>query len=167
GGLALALFDLARRIAGKVFVTSSSDEKIERAISEGAGGGINYREQDVGKGIRGLTSKRGVDLVVDSAGGDALDGAMRALRPGGRLVVAGATAGRKAEIDVRRLFWSQLEIVGSTMGSDVDVADMLRMVSGAGLHPRIDKTFPLEQGRDALTYLGSGERFGKVVLEIG
>lgn len=166
GGLALALFDLAHRVAGKVFVTSSSDAKLERALAAGAAAGINYRTDDVGKGVRAATSKRGVDLVVDSAGGAALDGAMRALRPGGRLVVAGATAGRKSEIDVRRLFWSQLEILGATMGSDEDVANMLRMVGGAELRPLINKTFDLEEGADAVRYLESGEQYGKVVVRI-
>jgi NADPH:quinone reductase-like Zn-dependent oxidoreductase len=166
GGLALALFDLARRVAGRIFVTSSSDEKLARALKEGASDGINYRADDVGKKIRALTGKRGVDLVVDSAAGSALDGAMRSLRPGGRLVIAGATAGRTAEVDVRRLFWSQFEIVGSTMGSDVDVADMLRMVGGAQLRPKIDKVFSLDEGPDAVRYLESARQYGKIVLDL-
>jgi NADPH:quinone reductase-like Zn-dependent oxidoreductase len=166
GGLALSLFDLARRVAGRVLVTSSSDEKLSRAAEMGADDCINYASEDVGKAVRRLTWKRGVDLVADSAGGSALDGAMRALRPGGRLVVAGATAGRMGEIDVRRLFWSQLEIIGSTMGSDLDVADMLRMVGGAELRPVIDRVVTLEDGREAVAYLRSGKQFGKIVIEI-
>jgi NADPH:quinone reductase-like Zn-dependent oxidoreductase len=166
GGLALALFDLASRVAGRIFVTSSSDEKIERAIASGAHAGINYRNDDVGKQVRALTQKRGVDLVVDSAGGDALDSALRSLRPGGRVVIAGATAGRKAEVDVRRLFWSQLEIIGSTMGSDEDVADMIRMVEGAKVEPSIDSVFELDRASEAIARLASGEQYGKVVIEI-
>lgn len=166
GGLALSLFQLAAQVAGKVFVTSSSDGKLERAAAMGAAGGVNYRVEDVGKAIRRLTGKRGVDLVVDSAGGGALDAAMRSLRPGGRLVIAGATAGREAEIDVRRLFWSQLSILGSTMGSDRDVSDMLRMVAGAGISPLVDRVLPLEEGREALAYLESGKQFGKIVLTV-
>jgi NADPH:quinone reductase-like Zn-dependent oxidoreductase len=166
GGLALSLFDLARRVAGRILVTSSSDEKLRRAAEMGADDCINYAAEDVGKAVRRLTSKRGVDLVVDSAGGNAMDGAMRALRPGGRLVVAGATAGRTADIDVRRLFWSQLEIIGSTMGSDLDVADMLRMVGGAELRPVIDRTVTFGDGREAVRHLRSGEQFGKIVLDI-
>ncbi len=166
GGLALSLFGLARRVAGKVIVTSSSAAKLERALELGADAGVNYKDEDVGKALRRLTGKRGMDLVVDSAGGDALEPAMRALRPGGRIVIAGATAGRKAEIDVRRLFWSQLEIIGSTMGSDADVSDMLRMVAGAELRPPIDSVFPLEQGKDALARLKSGAQFGKIVLTV-
>jgi NADPH:quinone reductase-like Zn-dependent oxidoreductase len=167
GGLALSLFQLGRGVAGKVFVTSSSKEKLDRAIELGADDGVNYAEEDVGKAIRRLTYKRGVDLVLDSASGDSLTSAVGAVRKGGRIVVAGATAGAKPQIDARRLFWNQLEIIGSTMGSVRDVSDMLRMVAGAGIRPLIDRTYPLEEGAEALRYLESGERFGKVVLEVG
>jgi NADPH:quinone reductase-like Zn-dependent oxidoreductase len=166
GGLAQSLLALARPVAGKVFATSSSDDKLERARELGVDEGVNYERDDVGKTVRALTGKRGVDLVVDSAGGPALEASLRSLRKGGRLVIAGATAGGRAEIDVRRVFWNQLEIVGSTMGSDGDVANMLRYVAGTGLRPAVDKTFALPDGRKALEYLDSGEQFGKVVLTV-
>jgi NADPH:quinone reductase-like Zn-dependent oxidoreductase len=166
GGLALSLFQLARLVAGRVYVTSSSDEKLRRAEAMGADGGINYREQDVGKAVRALTGKRGVDLVVDSASGPTVDGSLRALTQGGRLVIAGATAGRIAEVDSRRLFWNQLSILGSTMGSVGDVSDMLRFVGGVKAEPVIDRTFTLDEGPEALRYLESGEQFGKVVIRL-
>jgi NADPH:quinone reductase-like Zn-dependent oxidoreductase len=166
GGLALSLFQLARPLAGKLLVTSSSQKKIDRAVELGADGGVDYETDDVGKGVRSLTYKRGVDLVVDSAGGSALESAIRALRKGGRIVVAGATTGGTAEIDVRRLFWNQLQVIGSTMGSDRDFADMLRMVAGIKLKPMIDRIFPFDDGVGALRHLESGEQFGKVVIEI-
>ncbi|MFN2595481.1 MAG: alcohol dehydrogenase catalytic domain-containing protein, partial [Actinomycetota bacterium] len=103
GGLALSLLQLARPIAGKIFVTSSSTDKLDKAISLGADDGIDYTKDDVGKTVRQLTGKRGVDMVLDSAGGPALDGALRALRKGGRIVMAGATAGPRSDLDVRRL----------------------------------------------------------------
>jgi NADPH:quinone reductase-like Zn-dependent oxidoreductase len=165
GGLALSAFQLAGPVAGRVFVTSSSQAKIERALALGADEGINYSEEDVGKAVRRLTGKRGVDLVVDSAGGDTVDASLRSLRHGGRLVVAGATAGRTSQIDVRRLFWRQLEVIGSTMGSHRDVADMLRMVSGSpDLRPLVDRVYPFEEAPAALAYLASGEQFGKIVI---
>lgn len=166
GGLALSLFQLARGVAGRLFVSSSSTSKLERAAGMGADVGINYRDEDVGKAVRSATGKRGVDLVVDSAGGSSLDGSLRALRQGGRVVIAGATAGREAAIDVRRLFWNQLQIIGSTMGSDADVSDMLRAVAGTKLEPVIDRTFTLDDGPEALRYLESGEQFGKIVITI-
>jgi NADPH:quinone reductase-like Zn-dependent oxidoreductase len=166
GGLALSLLQLCRPVAGRIIVTSSSDAKLRRASELGADHGINYKEEDVGKAVRRLTAKRGVDLVVDSAGGPTLDSALRSLRPGGRVVVSGATAGASGEINVRRLFWNQLSVIGSTMGSVSDVADMLRTVAGARLRPLIGRVFPLSEARAALEYLDSGEHFGKIVLSI-
>ncbi|HEX2058632.1 MAG TPA: zinc-binding dehydrogenase [Actinomycetota bacterium] len=167
GGLALSLFQLARPAAGKVFVTSSSDDKLARAAALGADAGVNYREEDVGRAVRRLTGKRGVDLVADSAGGPSLDGSLRALRKGGRVVIAGATAGAAAEVDVRRIFWNQLSIIGSTMGSVSDVSEMLRLVAGSELRPIVDRVVPLDEAPDALRMLDAGDQFGKVVVEIG
>lgn len=164
GGLALSLFQLARPVAGKIFVTSSSDDKLQSATELGADGVVNYRDDDVGKAIRALTAKRGVDLVVDSAAGDSLDGSLRALRKGGRLVNAGATAGGPASLDARRLFWNQLELIGSTMGSVRDVSNMLRMVAGTKLRPIIHRAYPLDEAPEALRELKSGDQFGKIVL---
>lgn len=167
GGLALSLFQLARPAAGKVIVTSSRGEKLRRAAELGADAGVNYREEDVGRAIRRLTAKRGVDLAVDSAGGPSLDGALRSLRKGGRIVIAGATAGATPELDVRRLFWNQLSVIGSTMGSVRDVSDMLRLVGGAGLRPIVDRVVPLAEAPAALRRLEEGGQFGKIVVDIG
>jgi NADPH:quinone reductase-like Zn-dependent oxidoreductase len=167
GGLALSLLQLCAPVAGRVIVTSSSKAKLERALELGADEGVDYATEDVGKAVRRLTAKRGVDLVVDSAGGPALDGALRALRKGGRVVISGATAGAESTIDVRRVFWNQLSILGSTMGSVRDVSDMLRMVAGTKLRPVIDTTFPLEEARAAVEHLKTQDQFGKIVLRIG
>jgi NADPH:quinone reductase-like Zn-dependent oxidoreductase len=164
GGLALSLFQLARGIAGRIYVTSSSQAKLDRAAKMGADGGINYKEEDVGKAVRRLTAKRGIDLAVDSAGGSSIDACLRSLAKGGRLVVAGATSGPTAEIDVRRLFWNQLELLGSTMGSVKDVSDMLRMVAGAEIRPVIDRVFPIAEAQEAFARLASGSQFGKLVI---
>lgn len=166
GGLALSLLQLCAPVAGRVIVTSSSRAKLDRALQLGATEGIDYEQEDVGKAVRRLTAKRGVDLVVDSAGGPTLDASLRALRPGGRVVVSGATAGADAQINVRRLFWNQLSIAGSTMGSVADVSDMLRMVAGTKLRPVIDRTFPLPEARAALDHLRAGDQFGKIVLTV-
>jgi NADPH:quinone reductase-like Zn-dependent oxidoreductase len=164
GGLALSLFQLARGIAGRIYVTSSSQAKLDSAAKMGADGGINYKEEDVGKAVRRLTAKRGIDLAVDSAGGSSIDACLRSLAKGGRLVVAGATSGPTAEIDVRRLFWNQLELIGSTMGSVKDVSDMLRMVAGAEIRPVIDRVFPMAEAQEAFARLESGSQFGKLVI---
>lgn len=166
GGLALALLTMARPVAGRLFVTSSSQYKIDKALEVGADAGVNYKDEDVGKAVRRLTAKRGVDVVADSAGGPSLDGSLRALASGGRIVIAGATAGGRSEINVSRLFWNQLQIIGSTMGSNDDVANMLRMVAGTELRPVIDRSYSIADAAGALRYLESGEQFGKVVVEI-
>lgn len=166
GGLALSLFQLARVIAGRVFVTSSSDEKLRRAETLGADAGINYSRNDVALEVRRLTGKRGVDVVADSAGGPSLDAGLRSLRKGGRLVIAGATAGAHPAIDLRRLFWNQLSVLGSTMGSNNDVADMLRMVAGTKLRPFVDRTVSLEDVPAALRVLADGSQFGKLVVRV-
>lgn len=166
GGLAVSLFQLARAVAGRVYVTSSSDAKLERAAAMGADGGVNYATAPVARQIRKLTGNRGVDLVVDSAAGPSLDESLKTLRKGGRLVNAGATAGGKSDINMQRLFWNQLAVIGSTMGSVTDVADMLRMVAGLELKPQIARTMPFSKGVEALAELGSSERFGKIVLEL-
>ena len=166
GGLALSLFQLARLVAGRLFVTSSSGDKLRRAEELGADGGVNYVEEDVGRAVRRLTAKRGVDLVADSAGGPSVDSSLRSLRKGGRLVIAGATAGVTAEFDVRRLFWNQLTIIGSTMGSVRDVSDMLRLVAGSELRPILDGTVPLAEAPTALKRLGEGGQFGKIVVDL-
>lgn len=166
GGLAQALFQLARPVAGKILVTSSSDEKLARAKEMGADEAVNYATEDQGKQLRHLTGKRGLDLIVDSAGAPSLEMGVRALRKGGRMVIAGATAGAEGKLDMRRLFWNQLRIIGSTMGSNSDMAEMLRFVGGAKIRPAIDRSFKLEEGSDALAYLQTAERFGKIVLLI-
>jgi NADPH:quinone reductase-like Zn-dependent oxidoreductase len=146
-------------------VTSSSADKLAKAAELGADEGIDYTLEDVGKAIRRLTGKRGVDAVFDSAGGPSLDANLRSLRGGGRLVIAGVTGGPRTEIDLRRLFWSQLTVIGATMGSHRDVSDMLRFVAGAKLRPKVDRTFSFEQASEAFAHLESQDRFGKVVLE--
>jgi NADPH:quinone reductase-like Zn-dependent oxidoreductase len=166
GGLAQSLLQLARPVAGRMFVTSSSDDRIRRAMNLGADAGVNYLEEDVGVAIRRLTGKAGVDLAVDSAGAPALDPTLRSLRKGGRLVVAGATAGAVAELDIRRLFWNQIEVVGSTMAADSDFANMLSFIKGRKIRPAIDREFSFEDGRSALQYLEDHRQFGKVILNI-
>lgn len=166
GGLALSLLQLARPVAGRVFVTSSSDEKLDRAMKLGADEGINYARDDVGVAIRRLTSKRGVDVVADSAGGPSLDGSLRSLVKGGRLVISGATAGRHATVDLRRVFWNQLHVIGSTMGSDADVRGMLALVAEAELRPIVDRVYSLTDAAPALAYLKAQDQFGKIVLDI-
>lgn len=167
GGAALASLQLARLLDAMVIVTSSSDEKLLRADELGAHLGINYRDQDnVAEIVRKITDGRGVDLVIDSVGAATWPTSIAAARNGGRVVVCGATTGAEGVVSIREVFWRQISILGSTMGSDKDFRDMLSAVEGHALEPVIDSTWPLAEAGAALDRLESGEQFGKIVLEI-
>ena len=165
GGVALTALLIARQLGGQVFVTSSSDEKIDRARSHGAIGGVNHRKDDWPKTLISLVGSR-PDIVIDSAGGDTFNKALDVLKPGGRLVTYGATAGAVHGLEVRRIFWKQLNVMGSTMGTPADFAAMLKLYDDSKLHPPIDKVFPLEQADDAHIRMEAGDQFGKIVLRI-
>jgi zinc-binding alcohol dehydrogenase/oxidoreductase len=154
----------AKKIGAKVIVTSSSDEKLERAKALGADVAINYKtaekwEKDV-QAIDG-----GPSLVVDSAGGDTLSKAVNVTRYGGRIVIYGGTLG-DAKIRPFSVFWRQLDIMGSSMGSPQDFAAMLAMFDGS-LKPAIDKTYAIDDVVAAAESVDKGAQFGKVLLAIG
>jgi NADPH:quinone reductase-like Zn-dependent oxidoreductase len=167
GGAALASLQLARLLDATVIVTSSSDEKLRRAEELGAQHGINYRDQEnVAEIVREITDGRGVDLVIDTVGAATWPASIAAARNGGRVVACGATTGAEGAVSIREVFWRQISILGSTMGSDKDFTDMLSAVEGHALEPVIDSTWPLSDAGAALDRLESGEQFGKIVLEV-
>lgn len=166
GGVALAALMIAKARGARVWVTSSSDEKLARAIAMGADAGFNYTKVDVAREARTRTNKRGVDIVVDSVGQATWAQSLGALGRGGRLVTCGATSGPMAEIDIRRLFWYQWTIMGSTMGNDREFEAVTEELAHGRLLPPIDKVFPLAEGRAAYERLAAGEQFGKIVLKV-
>jgi NADPH:quinone reductase-like Zn-dependent oxidoreductase len=167
GGAALASLQLARLLDATVIVTSSSDEKLRRAQELGARHCINYRQRDnVAEAVREITDGRGVDLVIDTVGAETWPVSVAAARNGGRVVVCGATTGAEGVVNIREVFWRQISIVGSTMGSDKDFRDMLAAVEGHALKPVIDSTWPLDEAERALDRLEGGEQFGKIVLSV-
>lgn len=167
GGVATAALLLAKQMGAHVIVTSSSDEKLESAKNWGADHGINYRKSDFAKEARLLTQKRGVDVVVDSVGGDSWAKSLAALAKGGRLVTCGATAGFNPPTDIRRIFWNHLKIFGSTLGSREEFHRLLAFMRNAGTRPIIDQVFPLRDAAEAQRRLEEGRQFGKIVLQIG
>jgi NADPH:quinone reductase-like Zn-dependent oxidoreductase len=167
GGVAIAALQIAKRIGARVWVTSGSDAKLERARALGADEGFNHRTQDVGREVRARTGKRGVDVVVDTVGQATWASSLLALGKRGRLVTCGATSGPVVETDVRRLFWNQWSILGSTMGNDRELNAMTKAFEGGALRPPIDSVFPFTEGRAAYERLASGERFGKIVIRVG
>lgn len=165
GGVATMalLFGVAMEM--DVWVTSSSDKKIGMAISHGAQGGVNYTNENWDKE---LVAKAGghFDLVIDGAGGDDFSKMPHFMNPRGRIVVYGGTRGTIDGISPQRIFWKQLDILGSTMGSPRDFERMLDFVSIHKIKPIVSHVFPLEQANEALTVIANGEQFGKVCLEI-
>jgi len=166
GGVAIAALQICKLLGAHVWVTSSSDAKLERARVLGADETINYTTTDVGKVIRDRTGKRGVDVVVDDVGVATWKQSLGALGRRGRLVTCGATSGPMVETDVRRLFWNQWTIMGSTMGNDAEYDAIVGQLRQGRLLPPVDRVFPLGQARAAFERLQNAEQFGKVVIDI-
>jgi NADPH2:quinone reductase len=166
GGVALAALQIAKIVGAKVFVTSSSDEKLQKAKLLGADVLLNYIESpDYHKEVYKITQKRGVDVVIDSAGQATWVKSMRVLRKGGRLVTCGATTGPIAKTNINLLFWKQLDLLGSTMGSRSDLNAVLDLVWKGKVKPIIDRILPLNDAQTAHRVLEEGSQFGKIILE--
>lgn len=166
GGVAQAAMRIAKARGARVWVTSGSDAKLERAKDLGADEVINHRTTSVGKEIRSRTGKRGVNVVIDSVGHDTWKESLAALGRAGRLVTCGGTSGAMVETDVRRLFWNQWTIMGSTMGNDTEFEAVTDELSRGRLVPVIDSTFPLVEGKKAFERMANGEQFGKIVIRV-
>jgi NADPH:quinone reductase-like Zn-dependent oxidoreductase len=166
GGVAQAALRIAKQCGARVWVTSGSDKKLERALDLGADEIINHRTQSVGKEIRSRTAKRGVSVVLDNIGRSTWSESLVALGKAGRLVTCGGTSGPAVETDVRRLFWNQWTIMGSTMGNDSEFEAVTNELNAGRLTPVIDSVFDLEDGRAAFDRMANGEQFGKIVLKV-
>lgn len=164
GATALMVLLLANAFKARVFVTSGSDEKIQKAKALGAEGGYNYKDPDwIAKANREVN---GFDVVVDSAAGDSFGQLFEAAAPGGRIVLYGRTAGGIKDINPRSLFWKQLAVFGSTMGTRDEFLSMLDFVEKHAIRPVIAGAWNLEQAEEALNKLDSGGQFGKFILKI-
>lgn len=163
-GAGTALFALQFAIAAgaEVWVTSGSDEKLAKARELGAKGGANYKEAGWAEGL--AKAAGGFDVVVDSAGGPGFNSLIDLAAPGGRIVFFGATTGNVPEFNPRKVFWKQLSILGTTMGSPEDFAGMIATVGRHGIKPTISEVFPLDRGADAFALMERGGQFGKIVV---
>jgi NADPH:quinone reductase-like Zn-dependent oxidoreductase len=163
-GIAMAALQLAVRMGAHVIVTSSNDEQLDRAKNLGAEHGINDANADFSREVRQLTRKRGVDVAVDCIGGAGWVKSLASLAKGGRLVTCGATAGANPQTDVRRIFWNNLKIFGSMLGSRAELKRALQFMTGA--KPIIDQVFPLKDAATAQQCLEQGVQFGNIVLRM-
>jgi NADPH:quinone reductase-like Zn-dependent oxidoreductase len=166
GGVAVAALQIAKARGAHVWVTSSSDEKLARAAALGADETLNYTSTDVARAIRAGTGKRGVDVVIDSVGAASWAHSLGALGKRGRLVTCGATSGPAVETDVRRMFWNQWTLMGSTMGNDAEFDAITAELAAGRLIPPVDSVFPLAEGRAAIERLAAKKHFGKIVLDL-
>jgi NADPH:quinone reductase-like Zn-dependent oxidoreductase len=166
GGVALAALQICKQIGARTWVVSGSDDKLRRAGELGADIMLNRTTLDVARTIRERTNKRGADVVVDNVGKATWEQSLRALGRRGRLVSCGATSGPIVDTDLRRLFWNQWSILGSTMGNDAEFDAVIAELRAGRLVPPIDSVHALADGRAAFERLESGEQFGKVVIRV-
>jgi NADPH2:quinone reductase len=166
GGVSGAALMIARLTGAYVIVTSSSDAKLDFARSLGANATINHAQTDVVREVRQLTDKRGVDVVVENVGEATWEQSLRVLAKQGRLVTCGATTGPLAVTDIRRMFWNQWTLMGSTMGSASEYHDIVTQLGQGHLRPVVDSAFPIGNAVEAFERLKSGQRMGKVVVEM-
>ncbi|SEN07991.1 NADPH:quinone reductase [Halorientalis persicus] len=164
GGVGHAALQIAKYLGAEVYATASSEEKLDYAEELGADEVINYEQEDFADAVREITGHRGVDVVVDHIGAATWDNSLASLAKGGRLVTCGATTGPNPETDVNRIFWNQLKVIGSTMGTPGEVDDVLELVWEGEFEPRIRDTLPMSETDRAHEMLQDREGFGKVVV---
>ena len=166
GGVAQAAIAIAAHIGATVIATSSSDAKLEQARVLGAAHVVNHATGDVVADVRRITGRRGADVIVETVGEATWQRSQRCLARGGRLVVCGATSGPMVELDLRRVFWHQWTILGSTMGSRSEFGEIVTLARAGRLRPVVDRVVPLAESREAYERLARGEQSGKLVIEV-
>ncbi len=166
GGVALSCLQFALAAGLEAWVTSSSDEKIQKAVAIGAKGGANYDLPDWHKELE-TRAGGNFDLIIDSAGGDGFAHLGKLCKPGGRIGIYGGTTGTINNLSPQLIFWRQISILGSTMGSTFDFAEMLRFVEQHQIVPFVDSIFDMKDAVHAFKRMEEGKQFGKIVLRIG
>ncbi|HVV85365.1 MAG TPA: zinc-binding dehydrogenase [Kofleriaceae bacterium] len=165
-GVGVAAIQIAKLYGARVFTTVGSDAKVAPARALGADEVINYRQADFAAAVKQLTAKRGVDAVIDHVGGEVLASSIRSVRVGGRVVTCGATAGFHPAIDLRHIFFRQVELLGSTMGRKADLLAVLDHLAAGRLRPVVHAVLPLAAAARGHELLEERAVFGKVVLAV-
>jgi len=167
GGVSIAALMVSKLIGARAIVTSSSDAKLDAAREIGADVVLNHVSSDVVKEVRTITGRRGVDVVVENVGEATWERSLQLLAKHGRLVTCGATTGPRGTLDIRRMFWHQWTIMGSTMGSHAEFQEIVRLLGQGQLRPVIDSVYRLDSAPEAFARLRSGDHLGKLVVQIG
>ncbi len=163
-GVGVAAVQIAKLLGARVIATAGSDVKLEKARALGADEVVNYETQDFVQEAKRLTDRRGVDVVFEHVGKRTWEGSILAVGIGGRIVTVGATTGFDPPTDLRHVFFRQLSILGSTMGTAGDLLEVLRFVGEGRLRPVVDRVLPLAEARAAQGLLADRAQFGKIVL---
>jgi len=164
GGVSTAAIQIGQHLGARVVVLTSGAENVLRCAALGADAVLDRLETDLVAGIQELTDGSGVDVIVDSVGEALWDDCLRCLEPNGRLVTYGATTGARASLDIRHVFWKQLQVIGTTMSSRSEFEEVMNLVADGDFRPAINSILPLERIREAHEALEAGEVFGKLVL---
>jgi NADPH:quinone reductase-like Zn-dependent oxidoreductase len=164
GGVATLALIIARALGADVSVTSGSEAKLARAKELGAAFGISYKTPDWEKQLAKAMG-RPPSLILDSAGGDEINTLVNAVAPGGTIVFYGATRGKPTTLDMPKIFFKQLDLRGTSMGTDGEFADMVRFFTRTRAQPVIDRVFPLSQAAEAMQRMMDAEQMGKIVLD--
>lgn len=166
GGVSIFALQFAKAVGARVLITSSSDEKLKRAISIGADAGVNYKTHpDWEKWVREQTGGAGADIVVEVGGAGTLERSIKALRFGGHVALIGVLAGG-GNFNPIQILMKSIRIQGVFVGSRAMFEDLDRLIVGEGVHPVIDRVFSFQQALEALKYLESGSHFGKVAIKV-
>ena len=165
-GIGSAALVIARALGARVIATSSSDAKLELARGLGAHAVVNHASGDVVEAVKEATGGPGVDVVVEHVGEATWQTSLQAVRAHGRIAVCGATTGPNPKASLHRVWWKQLTILGSTMGTKADFEGAYELVASGRARPVIDSVFPLAEARAAHERMESGDHFGKIVLRI-
>ncbi len=166
GGVSSAALAIAKALGARVLATSSSDAKLERARELGADATVNHVRGDVKAAVQEATGGRGVDVVIEHVGEATWRTSLEVAAPGGRIAVCGATTGPNPPANLHRIWWKQLSVLGSTMGTAEDFAGAYELVASGRARPVIDTVLPLEEIRAAHERLEAGEQLGKIVLTL-
>lgn len=164
-GVGVAAIQIARLHGARVWAAAGSPDKCERARQLGAEETFDYTKVDVTAEVKRRTNKRGVDVVIEHVGGETFLESVRAATRGGRVVTCGATSGFNVALDLRQVFFRQVQVLGSTMGRRGTLFEIVRHVEAGRLRPVVDRVLPISQVQEAHRVLEAREAFGKVVLE--
>jgi NADPH:quinone reductase-like Zn-dependent oxidoreductase len=166
GGVSTAVLAIGKALGANVMVTSSSEAKLDRARELGADATVNHATGDVKEAVKEATGGRGADIVVETVGEATWATSLQVAAPGGRITVCGATSGPNPPAALHRVWWKQLSILGSTMGTAEDFAGAFELVKSGRARPVVDTVLPLEEIRAGHERLEAGEQLGKIVLTI-